>query len=134
MSRGGLLFDTAAICFTNSLYLLLALFPFGQGKRALRVAAKWSYLIPNTIAVVANLMDSAYFSFTQKRVTANVFAEFENEGNLGSIIGVEFIHHWYFVLLAVALIALLLLVIDFFIFNRKNKSLTKLDIFGEGKK
>ena len=107
MSRGGLLFDTAAICFTNSLYLLLALLPFGQGKRALRVAAKWSYLIPNTIAVVANLMDSAYFSFTQKRVTANVFAEFENEGNLGGIIGVEFIHHWYFVLLAVALIALL---------------------------
>ena len=30
-----------------------------------------------------------------------------------------------------ALMALLLLVIDFFIFNRKNKSLTKLDIFGE---
>ncbi len=30
-----------------------------------------------------------------------------------------------------ALIALFLLVIDFFIFNRKNKSLTKLDIFGE---
>jgi Ca-activated chloride channel family protein len=33
-----------------------------------------------------------------------------------------------------ALIALLLLVIDFFIFNRKNKSLTRLDIFGEEKK
>jgi len=30
-----------------------------------------------------------------------------------------------------ALIALLLLVIDFFIFNRKNKVLTRLDIFGE---
>ena len=30
-----------------------------------------------------------------------------------------------------ALIALLLLVIDFFIFNRKNKALTRLDIFGE---
>ena len=30
-----------------------------------------------------------------------------------------------------ALIALFLLVIDFFIFNRKNKSLTKWDIFGE---
>lgn len=33
-----------------------------------------------------------------------------------------------------ALIALLLLVIDFFVFNRKNKSLTRLDIFGEEKK
>ena len=31
-----------------------------------------------------------------------------------------------------ALIALLLLVIDFFIFNRKNKSVMKWDIFGEG--
>ena len=33
-----------------------------------------------------------------------------------------------------ALIALLLLIIDYFIFNRKNKSLMKLDIFGEEKK
>ena len=33
-----------------------------------------------------------------------------------------------------ALIALLLLVIDFFIFNRKNKVLNRLDIFGEDKK
>jgi len=32
-----------------------------------------------------------------------------------------------------ALIALLLLVIDFFIFNRKNKTLSRLDIFGEDK-
>jgi len=30
-----------------------------------------------------------------------------------------------------ALIALLLLVIDFFVFNRKNKAITKMDIFGE---
>lgn len=32
------------------------------------------------------------------------------------------------------LVALLLLIIDFFIFNRKNKSLTRLDIFNEEKK
>ncbi|MBR0196090.1 MAG: VWA domain-containing protein [Paludibacteraceae bacterium] len=32
-----------------------------------------------------------------------------------------------------ALLALLLLVIDFFIFNRKNKSITRLNIFGEEK-
>ncbi len=33
-----------------------------------------------------------------------------------------------------ALVALFLLIIDFFIFNRKNKSLTRLDIFNEEKK
>ena len=32
-----------------------------------------------------------------------------------------------------ALIALLLLVIDYFVFNRKNKSISRLDIFGESK-
>ena len=32
-----------------------------------------------------------------------------------------------------ALFALLLLVIDFFVFNRKNKAITKMDIFGEVK-
>ena len=32
-----------------------------------------------------------------------------------------------------ALLALLLLVIDFFIFNRKNKAITRLNIFGEEK-
>ena len=32
-----------------------------------------------------------------------------------------------------ALIALLLLVIEYFVFNRKNKSLSRLDIFGEEK-
>ena len=33
-----------------------------------------------------------------------------------------------------ALLALLLLVVDYFIFNRKNKAITRLDIFGEEKK
>ena len=33
-----------------------------------------------------------------------------------------------------ALFALLLLVIDYFVFNRKNKAITRLDIFGEEKK
>ncbi len=33
-----------------------------------------------------------------------------------------------------ALLALLLLIIDYFIFNRKNKAITRLDIFGEEKK
>ena len=32
-----------------------------------------------------------------------------------------------------ALIALLIILVDFFIFNRKNKSITRMDIFGEDK-
>ena len=36
-----------------------------------------------------------------RRTTASVFSEFSNEGNIGSIIGVEFLSHWYLVLLFV---------------------------------
>lgn len=107
LTRGGLLFATAAICFTNSLYLLLALLPFGRDSRWLNVCARWAFLIPNALAVIINLMDSAYFSFTQKRVTADVLAEFGHEQNLGGIIGVELLRHWYFVVLAVVLLVVL---------------------------
>ena len=34
-----------------------------------------------------------------RRTTNTVFSEFSNEGNIGSIIGVEFLRHWYLVLL-----------------------------------
>ena len=104
LSRGGLFFDTAAICFTNILYLVLALLPVGKNTPWLRHITKWSYVLPNATSVVINLMDSVYFSFTQQRVTANVFAEFQNENNLGNIIGVELVSHLYFILLAVLLI------------------------------
>ncbi|MGN1229679.1 MAG: LTA synthase family protein, partial [Prevotella sp.] len=39
------------------------------------------------------------FKNTMRRTTNTVFSEFSNEGNIGSIIGVEFLRHWYLVLL-----------------------------------
>jgi len=108
MSRGGLLFDTSAICFTNILYVVLALLPFGyKGNPVLNKITKWVYIIPNISSVIINLMDTVYFSYTQRRVTANVFSEFGNENNLGTILGIEFIGHWYFILLAISLFTLL---------------------------
>lgn len=105
LMRGSLLFDTSAVCYTNFLYLVLVFLPFHKkGSKAWRVATKLAFIIPNAVAVIISLMDSAYFSFTEKRIMANVFAEFKHETNLGGIIGIEFVHHWYFVLLAVVVI------------------------------
>ena len=107
LSKGGLLFDTSAICFINALYLVLALLPFARRSHKLKAITKWAYVLPNTICIVASLMDSVYFSYTQRRVTADVFAEFEHENNLSRIIGIELLSHWYFILLAIALVLLL---------------------------
>ena len=103
--RGGLLFDTSAIIYTNALYILLMLLPFKQS--GYQQCCKWIYLIINGVALAINLADSVYFQYTMRRTTTTVFSEFSNEGNLGSIIGTEFIHHWYLVLLFMGVMWLL---------------------------
>ena len=96
--RGGLLFDTSAIVYTNALYVVLMI-AVGAFSLKGQKAFKWLYLIINGLALAINLGDAVYFQYTMRRTTTTVFGEFSNEGNLGSIFGTEFINHWYLVLL-----------------------------------
>ena len=103
--RGGWMFDTSAILYTNALYALLMLFPIHYKETAVyQKIAKWVYVVCNAICIVANLIDCVYFQYTTRRSTVTVFSEFKNEHNLGSIFGVEVLRHWYLVLIGVCLI------------------------------
>lgn len=103
--RGGLLFDASAIAYTNSLYIMLVLLPFHWKERpAFGWVLKWLFVIVNAVAVIVNLMDSVYFPYNKQRTTVMVFEQFQNENNLLMIFGVELLHHWYLVLLAVILV------------------------------
>ena len=104
---GGLLFDTSAICYTNILYIALALFPF-HDRRWVNRLTHLAYVIPNAVCVVLNLGDAVYYPYGHHRITTRVFNEFGNENNLLSIFGVEVVRHWYFILLAVALVWVIL--------------------------
>ena len=93
MLGGGLVFDTAAILVTNSLYIvILLLTPW-------RRLAQWVYVVINAVALAVNLADCVYFRFTMRRTTTTVFNEFQNENNLAGVIGTELVNHWYLVLL-----------------------------------
>lgn len=106
--KGAWMFDTSAILYTNLPYALLMLIPLAFKERDLwQRIAKWLFILINGLAVVVNLMDAAYFPYTGRRTTASVFSEFSNEGNLGSVFGIEIWHHWYLVLAAILLICLL---------------------------
>lgn len=108
ITKGGLLFDSAAIVYTNSLYLLLVLFPLHFKEiKVYREITKWVFVFPNAICIIINLMDAVYFSYTQHRTSAITFNEFKNENNLGSIFGIELFRHWYLLIIAVALILFL---------------------------
>ena len=100
LCRGGLYFDTSAILYANALIILLTLFPlhWKETPKYHRVV-RGIYVGINTLCVAVNLMDTVYFQYTNRRTTASVFSQFANEDNLGRIIGMEFLHHWYFVVL-----------------------------------
>ena len=106
--QGGLLFDTSAILYTNALYVVMMLFPWHRKENAVyHQVCKWLFMVVNALALAINLADSVYFQYTMRRTTTTVFSEFSNEGNLGSIIGMEFLNHWYLVLLFLLVVAAL---------------------------
>ena len=106
--KGSLVFDTSAILYTNMLYVVLMLFPQHWKERdAWQKVAKGVFVIVNGICVVMNLVDAVYFQYTGRRTTVTVFNEFSHEQNLGNIVGVELLNHWYLVLAGVLIIAML---------------------------
>lgn len=103
--KGGFVFDTSAIMYTNSLYMLLMLLPLHlKESQAWQKLAKYVFLGVNALAICMNLADAVYFKYTGRRTTATIFSEFSNEGNLGNVFGTELLNHWYLVLLAVLLV------------------------------
>ena len=108
MLQGGMVFDTSALLYLNSLYLVMVLFPLHLKENNLwNTAAKWCYIIPNAAGVASNLVDAVYFQYTGRRTTITVFNEFGNENNLIGIFGVELLRHWYLVVAFVVIVALL---------------------------
>ena len=105
---GGVYFDTSAIAYTNALYLLLVLLPLRCKEGALwQRLCKGLYLVVNGLALAMNLGDAVYYQYTARRTTTAFFSEFGGDEKLGSIVGLEFVNHWYLVLLFVALMVLL---------------------------
>ena len=99
----GIIFDTTAILYTNAAIILAILFPLHwKEKENYYKVIRWIYVIFNSVAIYANLMDCVYFPFTGKRTTADVFAEFSNEGtaNMTKIFAEQFLANWYLVILA----------------------------------
>lgn len=103
--RGGLLFDSSAIMYTNVLWLLLVLLPLHwKETHRVAIAAKWIFVVVNSLSAIVNLMDAVYFQFTERRTTVTFFQEFGNEDNLGRIFLIECVNHWYLVLLTALIV------------------------------
>ena len=107
---GSLRFDTSAILYTHSLWIILMLLPIHLKERPWwHTMCKYIFVTVNALAIFLNLSDAVYSRFTGRRTTATFFSEFSNEGNLSDILFTEILNHWYFLLLFLFLVAVMVL-------------------------
>lgn len=110
--KGGLIFDTAAIMYISALYSLLTIFPLHTKEcDGYHKFVRWTLIIPASIAIIMNLIDTVYYQYSGKRTTIEIFNEFANETNICSIILKEIINNWHISLIGILLIVLLIVAI-----------------------
>ncbi len=103
---GGLVFDTVAILYVNTLYILLATLPVPfRYKKWYEAILSVLFVLTNSIAIAANLTDVFYYPFTLSRTTASVFRQFSNESNLGTLFSKFLVDYWYGTLIFIVLVA-----------------------------
>jgi len=105
MLWGGLKFDASALIYINAIFILLHVIPapfkYNDGYQRF---CKWLFIITNSIGIMANFADFAYYRYTLKRTTATVFSQFSHEQNKFKLF-IDFLSdYWYlFILYAVTI-------------------------------
>lgn len=81
---GSLKFDTASVVYADGVFILLSLLPLHlRERRWYRGMLFWYYVIVNAVLIAAaNLADTVYFRYTQKRFTADEIFFADNDNSL----------------------------------------------------
>ena len=82
----GIAFDTTAILYVNSLFILLSLIPIlVNTRRSYQKFLFYLYFITNAIAFSLNFGDFIYYKFSQARLTTAALQVAQHEDNVGKI-------------------------------------------------
>jgi arylsulfatase A-like enzyme len=108
---GGLKFDLSAVLYTNSLFILLLIVPLDYRFNPIfKKGLKYLFFLTNSIGLAANVADFIYYRFTLRRTTSDVFRQFENEKNLGTLFFRFMLDYWYALAFWVLLVVILVTV------------------------
>lgn len=113
MLWGGLKFDTSALIYINAIFILLHVIPipykYNDGYQRF---CKWLFIVSNSLGIMANFADFAYFKYTLKRTTATIFSQFSHEQNKFKMF-IDFLSdYWYLFLLFAVVIWLFIWLYD----------------------
>lgn len=96
----GLAFDTTAILYINSLFIVLSIFPLViNTKPIFQKIIFYLYFITNFLAIATNFIDFVYYKHTYTRTTVAVFDSLENEQNKTDIFTQFAFDFWHVLLL-----------------------------------
>lgn len=101
----GIAFDTTAILYVNSLFILLSLIPIVVNtKKIYQKVLFWLYFITNGIAYAMNFGDFIYYRFSQTRLTSAAFQVAQHESNILKVFMISVKDHpfviiWFVVLM-----------------------------------
>jgi len=106
LSYHGLAFDSTAILYTNAIFILLSILPFGiNTKPVYQRILLILYFVFNGIAYATNFIDFLYYKYTYNRSTRASLDTIENENK--SALLLNFLkNYWYLFLLFVVVITL----------------------------
>lgn len=117
---GGIKFDIAAVLYINSLYILLQTVPFPfRYQPSYQKVSKIVFIVTNSLGFAANFADFAYYKYTLKRTTFNVFSQFNNEQNKLKLADNFLLDYWYLLFLLIAFIYLFIKVYDLVTVGKK---------------
>ncbi len=106
ISYHGTAFDTTAILYVNSLFILLSLLPLIiNTKKNYQKFLFYLYFITNGIAYGMNFGDFIYYRFSQARLTTAALNVAKHEDNIGKVFMVSVVEHpfvivWFTILMA----------------------------------
>jgi phosphoglycerol transferase MdoB-like AlkP superfamily enzyme len=104
----GMRFDTVAILYTNALYIFLLVIPFRfRRKRTFSLITDIIFYTSNIILLIPNLADTAYYPFSLKRMTIDIFKYISTGDDTANMMPQFIRDYWYVVLLWMTSIFLL---------------------------
>lgn len=107
----GFRFDLIALLWANSFYFFLMILPFRFRRNySFRIFSDSVFCISNTLLLIPNLADIAYFPFTLKRMTFDIFEYISIGEDTSNMMPRFLLDYWYLLLILIAMILLLIFV------------------------
>lgn len=116
----GIRFDLVAVLYANLLYIFLLVLPFRfRRKKGFSIVSDTIFYIANSILMIPNFADSAYYPFSLKRMTIDIFKYISTGDDTANMMPQFIRDYWYiFILLLTGIFILVFIARRIRISNR----------------